>query len=128
MSPPLRRLLPYVWRYRRAVGLGLACALGATFLQLVGPWVLKFAIDDLTTGVTRGKLAAYAAALLLIAVVGGVFRYGMRRIVIGASREMEYDLRNDFFAALQGLPVPTTRRTGRGTSCPARPTTSRPCG
>jgi ATP-binding cassette subfamily B protein len=105
MSPPLRRLLPYAWRYRRAFGLGLSCALGATFLQLIGPWVLKLAIDDLQAGVTRPKLAAYAVGLLLLAVVGGFFRFGMRRIVIGASREMEYDLRNDFFAALQRLPV-----------------------
>ena len=102
---PIRRLVPYVWRYRRAFGLGLACALGATALQLVGPWVLKLAIDDLQSGVTRAKLAAYAIGLLVLAIVGGLFRYGMRLIVIGASREMEYDLRNDFFSALQRFPV-----------------------
>jgi ATP-binding cassette subfamily B protein len=114
MSPSLKRLLPYVWRYRRAFGLGLACALGATALQLIGPWLLKLAIDDLQAGVTRGRLAAYAVALLLLAVAGGLFRFGMRRIVIGASREMEYDIRNDFVAALQRLSVSyyQARRTG----------------
>ena len=105
MASPFRRLLPYVRRYRRAFAVGLGCALGATALQLIGPWVLKLAIDDLQAGVTRPKLALYASALLLLSIGSGSFRYGMRRIVIGASREMEYDLRNDFFAALQRFPV-----------------------
>ena len=105
MSSPFRRLLPYVRRHRRAVLVGLGCALGSTVFQLIAPWVLKLAIDDLQAGVTRSKLAIYALSLLALAVAGGLFRFGMRRIVIGASREMEYDLRNDFFAALQRFPV-----------------------
>ncbi len=106
MPSPTRRLLPYATRYRRAFAAGLAAALGATAMQLTGPWVLKLAIDDLTVGgVTRGKLAFYASALLGLALVGGTLRFLMRRIVVGASRHIEYDLRNDFFAALQRLPL-----------------------
>ena len=105
MPSPTQRLLPYATRYRRSFGVGLAAALGATAMQLSGPWVLKLAVDDLTAGVTRGKLALYAALLVGLAVVGGVLRYLMRRIVVGASRHIEYDLRNDFFAALQRLPL-----------------------
>lgn len=71
----------------------------------VSPRVLQFAIDDLYAGVTRGKLAFYAAILLLIAGVAGYFRYQMRRILVGASRGFEYDLRNDFFAHLERLPL-----------------------
>jgi ATP-binding cassette subfamily B protein len=67
--------------------------------------VLRYAIDDLTLGVTRAKLLGYAAILLAIGVIGGVFRFFMRRIVIGASREIEYDMRNDFFAHLEKLPL-----------------------
>ncbi len=105
MVSPLRRLFPYILRYRRAFALGLACVLGTTTLALVGPWLLKYAVDDLTTGVTRGKLAAYAGLLLAFAVGAAVFRFLMRRILIGASREIEYDLRNDVFAHLQRQPL-----------------------
>src|SRR2546426_11041146 len=66
--------------------------------------VLRYAIDDLTRGVTRAKLVEYGCLLLGIGVVGGVFRFLMRRILIGASRDIEYDMRNDFFAHLETLP------------------------
>ena len=80
----------------------------ATAISLVSPWILKFAIDDLadaTTVVTRGDLAFYAGLLLGVALLGGCFRFLMRRIIIGVSRDIEYDLRNDFFAHLQRLPL-----------------------
>jgi len=100
-----RRLLPYGLRYRRAFALGFGCSLCSTAITLLGPWVLQHAIDELGTGMTRARLALYALATLGVAVAGGGFRYLMRRIVIGASRHIEYDLRNDFFAHLQRLPV-----------------------
>jgi ATP-binding cassette subfamily B protein len=103
MSPALRRLLPYVWRYRRPFAIGLACSLASTAVALVAPWILKHAIDDLRAGVTRTTLAFYAAAMLGVAVGGGFLRFWMRRVLIGASRHIEYDLRNDFFAHLQRL-------------------------
>jgi ATP-binding cassette, subfamily B, multidrug efflux pump len=101
---PVRRLLPYFHRHRRPLILGFGCILATTAIQLLSPWVLKFAVDDLTSGVTRAKLLFYAAVLFGIALVGGVFRFLMRKIVIGVSRHMEYDLRNDFFRHLQRLP------------------------
>jgi ATP-binding cassette subfamily B multidrug efflux pump len=55
--------------------------------------------------VTRGKLAGYGALLLAIGVLGGTFQFLARRILIGASRDIEYDMRNDFFAHLQTLPL-----------------------
>ena len=114
MSPPFARLLPYLLRYQRAFVLGLSCVVITTAIQLLSPWVLKNAIDDLNTGVTRGKLALYAGLLLAIAIVGGIFRFLMRRILIGASRDIEYDLRNAFFARLQLMPLSyyQARRTG----------------
>ena len=100
---PRQRLLAYLMRYRGAFLKGLACVVLTTALQLAGPWVLKFAIDDLTAGLTAGKLQFYALLLLALAVASGVFRFLQRRILIGASRDLEYDLRNDFFAHLQRL-------------------------
>ena len=114
MTPAVRALLPYVDRYRRSFVIGLVCVISTTAFQLLGPWVLKYAIDDLYLGVTRRKLVLYAALLLGVAIVRGVFLFLMRRIIIGASREIEYDIRNDFFARLARQPLGyyQARRTG----------------
>jgi ATP-binding cassette subfamily B protein len=114
MGASFRRLLPFLLKYRRQFVLGLVCVVITTTIQLLSPWVLKFAIDDLTAGVTRSKLAFYAAVLLGIACIGAVFRYLMRKILIGASRDIEYDVRNAFFARLQQMPLAyyQARRTG----------------
>ncbi|MGH9349068.1 MAG: ABC transporter ATP-binding protein, partial [Vicinamibacterales bacterium] len=114
MMSPGQRLLGYVARYRRPYLAGLACGVVATAFSLTAPWVLKHAIDDLVAGVTTGKVRLYAFALLALAVVGGVFRFLVRRVVMGASRGIEYDIRNDFFAHLQRMPLAFfhARRTG----------------
>ena len=100
---PSRRLLGYLVRFRSAFLTGLACVVVATAMSLAAPWVLKYAVDDLDQGVTMEKVRLYAALLLALAAVSGVFRFLMRRIIVGASRDFEYVLRNDFFAALQRL-------------------------
>jgi ATP-binding cassette subfamily B multidrug efflux pump len=114
MGPAFERLLPYVLRYRRQLLLGLACVVLSSTFQLLGPWVLKFAVDDLTRAVTRQKLVMYAALILGVACVRALFLFLMRRIIIGASRHIEYDLRNAFFARLQQMPLGyyQVRRTG----------------
>ena len=114
MTPAVRALLPYVGRYRRAFAIGLVCVIATTAFQLLGPWVLKYAIDDLNTAVTRQKLVFYAALLLGVASMRGLFLFLMRRIIIAASRDIEYDIRNDFFATLERQPPGyyQARRTG----------------
>jgi ATP-binding cassette subfamily B protein len=102
---PFRRLLEYALPYRREFLKGLAAVIATTAIALTGPRVLQYAIDDLTLGVTRTKLAYYGALLVAVGIGGGVFRFLMRRVLIGASRHIEYDLRNDFFARLQTLPA-----------------------
>ncbi len=111
---PLARLVPCVLRYRRRFLLGLLCLVLTTAFSLLGPWVLRYAVDDLTAGVTRAKLAGHAAALLGLAVAGGGFRFLMRRILVGASRAIEYDLRNAFVAHLQKLPLAYYHATRTG--------------
>jgi ATP-binding cassette, subfamily B, multidrug efflux pump len=111
---PFRRLLGYARPYWRAFLLGIVCIVATRGIALVSPLVLRYAIDDLTRSVTRGKFAAYGALLLAIGVAGGVFRFYMRRILTGLSREIEYDMRNDFFAQLEKQPLRyfQTHRTG----------------
>jgi len=108
------RLFVYVRRYRFAFLSGLICSLVTTSITLLSPMVLQHAIDDLTVGVTPLKLMFYGGGLLAIGCVGGFFRFWTRRILIGASRSIEYDMRNDFFAHLETLPLGyfQTHRTG----------------
>jgi len=114
VSPAVRRLLPYVNRYRRSFLVGLACVIATAAFQLLGPWVLKYAIDDLKLGVTRSKLLLYAGLLIGLSLVRGAFLFLTRRIIISASRDIEYDIRNDFFATLERQPLGyyQQRRTG----------------
>jgi ATP-binding cassette, subfamily B, multidrug efflux pump len=114
LSPAVRRLLPYVNRYRRAFVIGLICVVSTTAFQLLSPWVLKYAIDDLNQAVTERKLLWYGGLLVGISLVRGLFLFLMRRIIISASRDIEYDIRNDFFARLEQQPLAyyQARRTG----------------
>jgi ATP-binding cassette subfamily B multidrug efflux pump len=109
-----RRLLGHAVRYRRDFLLGLACVIVKTSVAVTAPWILGYAIDDLKTEVTRTKLIEYGGLLLAIGLVSGVFLFLQRRILTGASRYIEYDMRNDFFAHLQTLPLDffQTHRTG----------------
>jgi ATP-binding cassette subfamily B protein len=100
---PRRRLLGYILQHRRSFQIGFLCVLVTTAVSLASPWVLKLAVDDLGLGVDARKIRFYAAAVLGLAALGGVFRFLMRRIIIGASRNIEYAIRNDFFAHLQRL-------------------------
>jgi ATP-binding cassette subfamily B multidrug efflux pump len=107
LKPPrhLRRLLPYLKRHRRPLLVGLTCLLARTVFSVASPWVLRYAIDDLTLGVTRDKLLAYAGLLVAVVTVEGFFLYQMRMILIGVSRQIEYELRGDLFAHLTRLPA-----------------------
>ncbi len=114
MRRALSRLLPYVRESRRAFIIGVGCIFVASVMQLASPWVLKYAIDGLISGASRGCLAGYALAMLGLAVVDGGFRYLMRKHLIGASRTIEYALRNDYFAHLQRLPLGYFQSTRTG--------------
>src|SRR5262245_66635500 len=75
---------------------------------------MRLAIDDISHGVRAARLAGYAAALLGIAGLGGLCRYQMRQRFVIASRDIEFDIRNDFLRQLQRLPLAyfQARRTG----------------
>ena len=121
MSPAASALIPYLLRYRHRFALGSVFLVLSSAITLLSPWVLKHAVDALTARLGPGpgaaggpSMAFFAAALVGLALAGGACRFLMRRIIIGASREIELDLRNDLFRHLQRLP-PTwfqANRTG----------------
>jgi ATP-binding cassette subfamily B multidrug efflux pump len=71
--------------------------------SMFSPWILKYVVDDLRQSIERSKLPFYAALILGISILEGFFRFWMRRILIGVSRKVEYDLRNDFLAHVQQM-------------------------
>ena len=99
----LSRLRNYVRRYQTRLVVGALCVTLSNLAATISPWVLKSAIDSLSHEISSGGLAYLASLIVLFAVLEGIFLFLMRRIMIGVSRYLEYDLRNDFFAHLLGL-------------------------
>jgi ATP-binding cassette, subfamily B, multidrug efflux pump len=103
MKGTARRLWPYLRRYKR----GLLTGFGALVLKDLAaagqPLVIKAGIDSLTHGFALKFLIQLCAVLVVLSGIKGLFQYWMRVILIGISRDIEYDLRNDLFARLAGL-------------------------
>jgi ATP-binding cassette subfamily B protein len=59
------------------------------------------AVNRIQQGTTRELILVFAAILVAISLVKGVFLYAQRWILIGISREIEFDLRNDLFRTLE---------------------------
>ena len=102
---PLRRLLYYFHRYRVSLTLGFLCVIGSAGFSLLKPAIVGSAVDVLSKSLTREALVRYALMFVGAAAVEGLFLYLQRWIIIGASRRIEYDMRNDFYAHLQTLPT-----------------------
>jgi ATP-binding cassette subfamily B protein len=131
----LRPLLPYLKKYRGAFALGGLCVLLMNGIWVLFPQVIQFTIDDLSSkpaqheylamalrwigvglvpGITSHKLLIYALLLLAIALAKSLFQFLTRWILIGISRDIEFDLRNDLFAHLEKLSYSFYQRTRTG--------------
>jgi ATP-binding cassette, subfamily B, multidrug efflux pump len=110
----LKPLLPYMRRYRRAYAWGALVTVLSSAVWVFFPRVIGIAIDDLNQGITRRKILLYACLLVGIAVAKGIFLFYTRWILIGISRDIEFDLRNDLFLQLEKQPAEyyQQRRTG----------------
>ena len=96
-------LIPYLKKYRARIIIGATMVLLTNIVAVVSPWILRNAIDRLYLEISRDILLYYAVLLIAASVVEGVFRFLMRRFLIGVSRNIEYDLRNNLFSHLQSL-------------------------
>ena len=104
MGRNLRALFPYLNKYRLTLFWGGVTVLFNNGLWVLSPQVVRRAIDDLNLhGVTRHRITIYALLLIGLALSKGVFQFLTRWLVIGVSREIEYDLRNDIFRHLESL-------------------------
>jgi ATP-binding cassette subfamily B multidrug efflux pump len=109
-----RRLRAYLIRHRRAYLIGFLLGIASTGVALVNPWVLRQAVDGIRAGAPAATLLWLAAAYVGVAALGGVIRYFWRMRILGASRRIEYEIRNDYFAHLQRLDQGFFQRTRTG--------------
>ena len=110
----LRPLLPYLKKYKWSYVWGTVCVLLNNGIWILFPKILGRAIDDLTSQITRPKLLTYALLLVAVALAKGIFQFLTRWVVIGISREIEFDLRNDLFGHLERLSYSYYQRTRTG--------------
>jgi len=110
----LRPLFPYLKQYRRGLVAGFFAVLFNNGIWIFFPLVIRRAIDDLNAGVTREKLVTYSLLLVGVALGKGIFQFLTRWIVIGISRDIEFDLRNDLFRHLEALSYGYYQRTRTG--------------
>ncbi len=114
MFKNLRPLFPYLRKYRVTFWIGAVCVLCNNGVWILFPLVIRRAIDDLNIGVNRHKLFTYSALLLAVAGTKAIFQFLTRWILIGVSREIEFDLRNDLFTHLERLSYSFYQRTRTG--------------
>ena len=101
----LRKFARYFRPYKKSLAVGILCILLSVAFGLLVPLYVGRAVDDLRADVTWRKITGYALIILGVSLVSGVFLFLQRRVLIGMSRHVEYDLRQDFFAHLQKLPA-----------------------
>lgn len=101
MLRDLTPLFSYMRRYRWGYFLGVLCVICTNAVWVLFPKVLQAAIDGLDAGVTRARIVDFAGLLVAISVLKGIFLYSQRWILIGISRKIEFDLRNDLFRKLE---------------------------
>ena len=114
MWESLRTIRKYLWRYRWGLSLGGACLILKDLAQAGQPLMIRGAIDSLTSGRGATAFVRFALYLLALASLKGILQYWMRVILIGISRDVEYDLRNDLFRHLASLSPDYYGRTRTG--------------
>ncbi|HUO60852.1 MAG TPA: ABC transporter ATP-binding protein [Candidatus Acidoferrales bacterium] len=114
MLTNLRPLFPYLRKYWKKFLAGTIAVFCNNGIWILFPLVIGRAINDLNSGVTHQKLIYYSLELVAIAAGKGIFQFLTRWIMIGISREIEFDIRNDIFRHLEELSYSFYQRTRTG--------------
>ncbi|HKS10937.1 MAG TPA: ABC transporter ATP-binding protein [Pyrinomonadaceae bacterium] len=101
----LRKFARYFGKYKLQLTIGIACILASVVAGLFIPLIVGQAVDENWGQVTWSRLTLSAAKVLGASVVSGLFLFLQRRILIGMSRNVEYDLRKDFYNHLIDQPL-----------------------
>lgn len=98
-------LKKYFLKYKIKLAWGLVFILISNSMTVYLPILLKDSINELQNNTTSSELLKYAALIVSTSLVAGIFRYLIRQTIIVVSREIEYDLRGDFWSHIQKLPL-----------------------
>ena len=101
MTTRLKPLFPYLARYKAQFAWSAVYVLVSNITYSLLPLAIGRATDDILRGTTARHLETFAAIIITIALVRGIFLYLTRWTLIGISREIEFDLRNDLFRTLE---------------------------
>src|SRR5271170_200398 len=114
MFERLRPLVPYLRRYWKNLAWGGVAVILYNVIKVLIPLVIGHAIDDMQHGITEAKVIHHGLRIFGVAALSAIFLYITRQVIIGASREIEFDLRNDLFSNLerQAPSFYHTHRTG----------------
>lgn len=96
-------LIPYLKKYKSKIIAGFLFVTISIFVQSMYPLILGNAIDGLTNKFSPNLLIYYSLLSVALVILGGVFLFFTRKTIIVASREIENDIRYDFFSHLQTL-------------------------
>ncbi|MFC1562213.1 ABC transporter ATP-binding protein [candidate division KSB1 bacterium] len=99
----LKPLIPYIGKYKRGIFLGMVFILILNTFSTLVPKSIGWAFDSLEEPFSRGLLLKYIGYIFILSLFAGFFRFLMRYVMIGISRKIEFDLRNDYFRHLQSL-------------------------
>jgi ATP-binding cassette subfamily B protein len=103
MRSVVQFLWPHLRRYRRQYVWGFGALAAKDILGAVIPLTLRAAVDSLTADRSLRLLFEFCGLLAGVSIAKGIFQYWMRVTLIGISRDIEYDLRNDLFSRLVTL-------------------------
>ncbi|MGC2235580.1 MAG: ABC transporter ATP-binding protein [Pyrinomonadaceae bacterium] len=106
----LKKFVRYFKPYKLHVALGVLCILISMAFGLLIPYLVGQAIDYLRAAhesntLTWQKIIYYPLVILGVNLISGIFLFWQRRLLINASRHIEYDMRRDFYAALVNQPL-----------------------
>ena len=101
-------------RYWKSYLAGSLAVLITNGIMVQAPRIIQRIVDDLNRGITHGKLLTWCWLLVAVALSKGIFQFLTRWIMIGISREIEFDLRNDLFRHLESLDPGFYQRTRTG--------------
>ncbi|MSR45625.1 MAG: ABC transporter ATP-binding protein [Planctomycetes bacterium] len=112
---PFRHAWPHLLRQRSALLVGVCCLLPSTAIDLLIPWIWKQGIDGaIARNTAPGRLAWIGVAAIAAGFVSGLLKYGLRKALVGASRDFERDLRLTLHAKLLALPMRWFAKTAVG--------------
>src|SRR4051812_21251482 len=100
---PLKKLLSYATRHKIVLASGMLCLLAANILKAVNPMIIQQSVDNLSSQFASFLLLRYSGAIVLIAFIQGGFMFAQERLILGMARNIERDLKRDFYAHLQKL-------------------------